>query len=101
MQRALRAIPNSSGGTPSTLRALVGLGGDDGHVVQPVMLGVLDHLDLGIGDDEREGLGRLVEIGLAFLALLLLPPHLDDADLGQQRILDEAVEDQEARIAPA
>ena len=63
------------------------------------MLRVRDHLDLGIGHDQREASGGLVEIGLALArSSLRLPPHLDDADLGQQRILDEGVEHQEAGV---
>src|SRR5262245_65175385 len=62
------------------------------------LLGVLHDLDVGIADDDRELLLGQVEIGLALELLARLPPHLDDDDLGEKRILDEGVEIEEAWI---
>src|SRR3954451_19363527 len=54
-----------------------------------VVFSVLDNLDAGIGRDHGVLVVGQVVIGLALFALLLLPPHLDDADLGEERVLDE------------
>ena len=50
---------------------------------------------------EREGIVWLIEIGLALDLLAALPPHLDHADFRKQRVLDEGVEHQKARIFAA
>src|SRR6267142_868502 len=117
MLRALRSMPNSSGGTPATrapeLRLRVttvtswscgaGASGKSGCIRGHILwlahrLGrrtgvrffgicaraMCDHLDLGIRDDDRELLVGQIVVGLPLFALLLLlPPHLHDADFRQ------------------
>jgi hypothetical protein len=55
-------------------------------------------LHLGVRRNDRER--RIVEVVIGFPLLLFaaLPPHLDDADLGQERVLDEGIEHDEAGI---
>jgi hypothetical protein len=60
--------------------------------------GVRRDLDIGIGEQQREHVVGEVVISFSLLEGLFLPPHLDDADLGQERVLDERVQDQEAGI---
>ena len=55
-------------------------------------------LDIGIGHQQGERIVGLIQISLAALLLALLPPHLDDAHLGQQRVLDERIEHQETGV---
>ena len=57
-----------------------------------------DDLHLGVRCNDRER--RIVEVVIGFPLLLFaaLPPHLDDADLGQERVLDEGIEHDEAGI---
>ena len=55
-------------------------------------LRVLHDLHAGLRHDQRKSIVRLIEIGLALDFLPAFPPHLDHADLGQERILDEGIE---------
>src|SRR4051794_1229702 len=137
MLRALRAMPNSSGGTPSTrawqrLRLVTivtscaiggGAGGSNvagscapapgadgaagGTVCRSaigIMLracrprGVLYDLDRRIGCEQRIDIVRQIVIGLAPLILAFFPPNFHDADFGEQRILDEGIEDEKTGI---
>ena len=61
-------------------------------------LGMRDDLDLGVRGNDGEC--RIIEIVIGFALMLLarLPPHLDDADLRQQRILDEGIQHDKAGI---
>jgi hypothetical protein len=61
-------------------------------------LAVLDNLDVGQRHDQRKSIVRLIEIGLALDFLPAFPPHVDHADLGQERILDEGIEHQKAVV---
>ncbi len=56
--------------------------------------------DLHLGVRGNDGECRIVEVVIGFPLLLFaaLPPHLDDADLGQERVLDEGIEHDEAGI---
>ena len=54
-------------------------------------LGVLHHFHAGLCHDQRKGVIRLIEIGFALDLLPAFPPHLDHADLGQERVLDEGI----------
>jgi hypothetical protein len=64
----------------------------------PIPDRVLHDLHIRISRDDREGGIVEIEIGLALDLLARLPPDLDDADLGQQHILDEGIEREEARV---
>ena len=57
-----------------------------------------DDLDPGVRGNDGER--RIIEIviGLALMLLARLPPHLDDADLRQQRVLDEGIQHDKAGI---
>ena len=57
-----------------------------------------DDLHPGVRGNDRER--RIIEIVIGFALVLLarLPPHLDDADLRQQRVLDEGIQHDEAGI---
>ena len=61
-------------------------------------LGMRDDLDLGVRSNDGER--RIIEIVIGFALVLLarLPPHLDDADLRQQRVLDEGIQHDKAGI---
>ena len=57
-----------------------------------------DDLHVRTGCDDRER--RVIEVVIGFPLVLFarLPPHLDDADLGEQRVLDEGIEHDEAGV---
>ena len=54
------------------------------------------HVRTRCNDRER----RVIEVVIGFPLVLFarLPPHLDDADLGEQRVLDEGIEHDEAGV---
>jgi hypothetical protein len=59
---------------------------------------VLHNLHARLRHDQRKGIIRLIEIGLPLDLLPAFPPHLDHADFREQRVLDEGIERQEARV---
>jgi hypothetical protein len=59
---------------------------------------MLDNLCARVRRDDRERRAVEVAISLPLDLLTCLPPHLDDTDLGEQRVLDEGIEHDEAGV---